>query len=201
MFSLRRWFSEWRMTSPLRERYRGPVIVALDDLDANDLADRVHSRLREVRDTEDSLQVLFKIVGEEAYEQRLMRRLREVMQMRELMHKLPPRQRSVLVDHVERGLSYKQIARERGLTERIVLRDLTRAYATLRINLGSDNERASNDDHGNDGPSTASAGLSGLRFAETYVGVVGGVRDGGPPTERIPGGSDDQRFPPGGPEG
>jgi RNA polymerase sigma factor (sigma-70 family) len=49
--------------------------------------------------------------------------------------RLPPRQREVLLLHVNEGLTYKQIAQQRGLTYRIVLRDLTRAYSTLRIQL------------------------------------------------------------------
>ena len=51
------------------------------------------------------------------------------------MDRLPPRQREVLLLHVNEGLTYKQIAQQRGLTYRIVLRDLTRAYSTLRMQL------------------------------------------------------------------
>jgi RNA polymerase sigma factor (sigma-70 family) len=47
---------------------------------------------------------------------------------------LPPRQRTCLNDHVS-GLTYKQIAEKHNLTYRIVLRDLTRAYGTLRMLL------------------------------------------------------------------
>ncbi len=49
--------------------------------------------------------------------------------------RLPPRQRDLLLLHVNEGLTYKQIADREGLTYRIVLRDLVRAYATLRTNL------------------------------------------------------------------
>ena len=45
------------------------------------------------------------------------------------------RQREFLLMHVNDGLTYKQIAEQRGLTYRIVLRDLTRAYAALRRHL------------------------------------------------------------------
>jgi RNA polymerase sigma-70 factor (ECF subfamily) len=48
---------------------------------------------------------------------------------------LPPRQREILMLHVNEGLTYKQIAAARGLTYRIVLRDLTRAYSSLRMQL------------------------------------------------------------------
>jgi DNA-directed RNA polymerase specialized sigma24 family protein len=37
--------------------------------------------------------------------------------------------------YVEDGLTYKQIAERKNLTYRIVLRDLTRAYAALREHL------------------------------------------------------------------
>lgn len=48
---------------------------------------------------------------------------------------LPPRQREVLLAHVNEGRTYMQIAQERDLTYRIVLRDLTKAYSTLRSKL------------------------------------------------------------------
>jgi RNA polymerase sigma factor (sigma-70 family) len=48
---------------------------------------------------------------------------------------LPPRQREILMLHVNDGLTYKQIAEQRGLTYRIVLRDLTKAYSSLRMQL------------------------------------------------------------------
>jgi RNA polymerase sigma factor (sigma-70 family) len=48
---------------------------------------------------------------------------------------LPPRQREILLLHVNDGLTYKQIAAARGLTYRIVLRDLTKAYSSLRLQL------------------------------------------------------------------
>ena len=48
---------------------------------------------------------------------------------------MPERQRQVLLLHVNEGLTYKQIADRLGVTYRIVLRDLTRAYASLRMQL------------------------------------------------------------------
>ncbi len=45
---------------------------------------------------------------------------------------LTPRQQTILWDHID-GLTYKKIAAKHGLTYRIVLRDLTRAYTTLRM--------------------------------------------------------------------
>jgi RNA polymerase sigma factor (sigma-70 family) len=51
--------------------------------------------------------------------------------------RLPSRQREILLLHVNDGLTYKQIADLYGLTYRIVLRDLTRAYSALREELRS----------------------------------------------------------------
>ncbi len=55
--------------------------------------------------------------------------------VRHEINMLPPRQRDLLLMHVNEGLTYKQIASREGLTYRTVLRDLCRAYATLRTNL------------------------------------------------------------------
>ena len=51
--------------------------------------------------------------------------------------RLPARQREILLLHVNEGMTYEQIAVARGLTYRIVLRDLTKAYGTLRLQLPS----------------------------------------------------------------
>jgi len=52
--------------------------------------------------------------------------------VRAAVDQLPARQREILLLHVDEGLTYKQIAQRQNLTYRIVLRDLTRAYGTLR---------------------------------------------------------------------
>jgi RNA polymerase sigma-70 factor (ECF subfamily) len=57
--------------------------------------------------------------------------------LRAAVNRLPARQREALLLRVNEGMTYKQIAQARGLTYRIVLRDLTRAYATLRKQLQS----------------------------------------------------------------
>ena len=59
-------------------------------------------------------------------------------QVRAAVEQLPPRQREVLLLHVNEGLTYKQIANQRGLTYRIVLRDLTCAYSKLRLQLSEE---------------------------------------------------------------
>lgn len=48
------------------------------------------------------------------------------------VQQLPTRQRRILLRHIRDGKTYKQIAAERGISYRIVLRDLTRAYVHLR---------------------------------------------------------------------
>jgi RNA polymerase sigma factor (sigma-70 family) len=58
--------------------------------------------------------------------------------MQEAVNKLPRRQREVLLLHVNEGLTYKQIAERQGLTYRVILRDLTRAYSQLRMQLKQD---------------------------------------------------------------
>jgi RNA polymerase sigma-70 factor (ECF subfamily) len=49
------------------------------------------------------------------------------------VQQLPQRQRRILLRHIRDGRTYKQIAAERGISYRIVLRDLTRAYVHLRL--------------------------------------------------------------------
>lgn len=191
MFSIKQWWLKRRRS----------VVILAPGVDLNALADRVHDRIRETRGEDNPLTVLFKITQEEADELATMQQLREAMQMREWMHGLPGRQRSVLIDHVERGLNYKEIARERGLTYRIVLRDLTRAYATLRMRqLENENGQSKYGDRGH-GAGTISPGLSGLRFAEAHVGGPGGICDDGAPLERISSGGGHERFGASGQEG
>src|SRR4029078_8567713 len=45
------------------------------------------------------------------------------------LQRLPPRQREVLLLHLNEGLTYKQITDRLGLSPRIVLHDLTNAYS------------------------------------------------------------------------
>jgi len=54
------------------------------------------------------------------------------------VERLPKRQRDVLLLRVNEGLTYKQIADRLGLTPRVVLRDLARAYSQLRMRLDPD---------------------------------------------------------------
>jgi RNA polymerase sigma-70 factor (ECF subfamily) len=48
---------------------------------------------------------------------------------------LPPRQREILRLHHGEDLSHAQIAERLGLSERVVKRDIIKAYATLRLDL------------------------------------------------------------------
>lgn len=55
-----------------------------------------------------------------------------------LINSLPERRRCILVLHVYENLTYKQIATKLGLTYRIVLRELTRAYSAMRYRITKD---------------------------------------------------------------
>lgn len=55
--------------------------------------------------------------------------------------KLPLRQRQVLLMHVNEGLTYEEIAKKLRMTPGLVRRDLVRAYAGVRCDVG---ERALN---------------------------------------------------------
>jgi RNA polymerase sigma factor (sigma-70 family) len=57
--------------------------------------------------------------------------------VRHAVNRLPPRQRQVLLLHIREDLTYKQIAVKLKLTPRVVRRDIARAYAELRSDLGS----------------------------------------------------------------
>lgn len=105
------------------------------------LADRVYDRLPEIKDMKFPLRALQNIAIEEAEEQGLMKQLQETVPIREMMHVLPARQRSILLDHIDRNLNYREIARERKLTERIVMRELVCAYSTLQQQMRDSNER------------------------------------------------------------
>lgn len=54
--------------------------------------------------------------------------------IREAVKCLPPRAAAMVIYHMH-GLTYGDIAKRMGITYRIVLRDLTRAYAQLRKDL------------------------------------------------------------------
>lgn len=52
--------------------------------------------------------------------------------MQRIIDAMPTRRGVILLMHVHDGMTYNQIAKELGLTYRLVLRELTKAYATLR---------------------------------------------------------------------
>lgn len=155
------WFGLWR--KPIRNWLRNRASVPPADID--DLAQEVFLRLLRYSDevtVENPQGYLFRIAANVANEWRERSRVRKphddswlnelriepaeepenavakrrrTEYVQAAVDRLPPRQRDVLLLHVNEGLTYKQIARERGLTYRIVLRDLTRAYSTLRMQL------------------------------------------------------------------
>jgi RNA polymerase sigma factor (sigma-70 family) len=155
------WFDKWR--KPIRSWLRNRASVPPGDID--DLAQEVFLRLLRYSDdvaVDNPQGYLFRIAANVANEWRERSRVRkphddswlEELQIeagdepenaiaktraneyvQAAVDRLPPRQREVLLLHVNEGLTYKQIAQQRGLTYRIVLRDLTRAYSTLRMQL------------------------------------------------------------------
>ena len=155
------WFGKWR--KPIRSWLRNRASVPPGDID--DLAQEVFLRLLRYSDdiaVDNPQGYLFRIAANVANEWRERSRVRkphddswlEELQIESgdepenafaktraneyvqaAVDRLPPRQREVLLLHVNEGLTYKQIAQQRGLTYRIVLRDLTRAYSALRMQL------------------------------------------------------------------
>lgn len=155
------WFGKWR--KPIRSWLRNRASVPPGDID--DLAQEVFLRLLRYSDdiaVDNPQGYLFRIAANVANEWRERSRVRrphddswlDELQIeagdepenafaktraneyvQAAVDRLPPRQREVLLLHVNEGLTYKQIAQLRGLTYRIVLRDLTRAYSALRMQL------------------------------------------------------------------
>jgi RNA polymerase sigma factor (sigma-70 family) len=155
------WFGRWR--KPIRSWFTSRASVPRAEVD--DLAQEVFLRLLRYSDdvaVENPQGYLFRIAANVANEWRDRSRVRQphdrswldelqidpadqpdntVFQNRVSKHlqtavdRLPKRQREVLLLHVNEGLTYKEIADRLDVTYRIVLRDLTRAYATLRMQL------------------------------------------------------------------
>lgn len=155
------WFGRWRQ--PIRSWFSSRAAVPRTEVD--DLAQEVFLRLLRYSDdvaVENPQGYLFRIAANVASEWRDRSRVRQphehswleelqidpaaqpdnsVLQSRANKHlqnavsKLPKRQREVLLLHVNEGLTYKQIADRLDVTYRIVLRDLTRAYGQLRVQL------------------------------------------------------------------
>ena len=158
------WFKRWR--KPIRQWLSHRSSVPTADLD--DLAQEVFLRLLRYSDDvaiDNPQGYLFRIAANVAneWQERARHRkphddswledlqvdfgdepenaiAREVAHkhMQDAVNKLPRRQREVLLLHVNEGLTYKQIAARQGLTYRVILRDLTRAYSQLRMQLKQD---------------------------------------------------------------
>ena len=100
---------------------------------ANEWRDRARSRSANDRGWLDQLQIdPVEPSDNAAFQARVSKH------MQGAVNTLPKRQRDVLLLHVNEGLTYKQIADRLGITYRIVLRDLTRAYGALRMQLKAD---------------------------------------------------------------
>ncbi len=158
------WFREWR--GPIRNWLSSRSCVPAADLD--DVAQEVFLRLlRYGNDVviENPQGYLFRIAANVASEWRDRARLRRPhdqswlqelqsepadqpenavaralvrRQVHAAVQKLPPRQRMALLLHVNEGLTYTQIGARMGLSYRVVLRDLTRAYSQLRLHLSAE---------------------------------------------------------------
>lgn len=154
------WFGRWR--KPMRSWFSNRAVPSAE---VDDLAQEVFLRLLRYSDdvaVENPQGYLFRIAANVANEWRDRSSVRQphacswldelqidpqdqpdnsVFQsrinkhLRGAVNKLPQRQREVLLLHVNDGLTYKQIADRLGVTYRIVLRDLTRAYGALRVQL------------------------------------------------------------------
>jgi RNA polymerase sigma factor (sigma-70 family) len=153
------WFGRWR--KPIRSWLRNRANVPPSEID--DLAQEVFLRLLRYTDdtaVDNAQGYLFRIAANVVNEWRnrsmaqmddsgmerakidsndesehAFARNRANEYIRAAVEQLPQRQREILLLHAEQGLSYKQIAQQTGLSYRIVLRDLTRAYCTLRMHL------------------------------------------------------------------
>lgn len=152
------WFQRWR--KPIRSWLSSRASVSACDID--DLAQEVFERVLRYSDSDtvDNPQgYLFRIAANVANEWRERSRIKkphddswlEELQLdrdhepENILHQeqqdecfraaidaLKPRQRQILLMHVNEGLTYKQIAQRLGLTYRIVLRELTRTYSAFR---------------------------------------------------------------------
>lgn len=172
---------------------RRPIIVMVPAQGLSDLASRVHERMRGVR-TDTPLLTMLEIAAEESRFDVDIAHFRQMAVLREDVYSLPPRQRATLYDHFE-GLTYKQIAKRRGVTERIALRDLTRAFATLRM---KDYERSNGESGHVQG--AAGAAIAGVRDSAPDVGISGGVHCAGAPGGGLSGSPVQQRPDAGGEE-
>lgn len=164
------WFIEWR--GPIRKWLSSRSSVPAADLD--DVAQEVFLRLLRYSDDiviDNPQGYLFRVAANVASEWRERARLRRPhdqnwlhdlqiepanepenavarsalrQHVREAVDQLPPRQRTALRLHVNDGLTYMQIAERLGLSYRAVMRDLTRAYSRLRLQLSAEDLDNSN---------------------------------------------------------
>jgi len=164
------WFLEWR--GPIRKWLSSRSSVPAADLD--DVAQEVFLRLLRYSDDiviDNPQGYLFRVAANVASEWRERARLRcphdqnwlhdlqiepanepenavarSVLRqhVRAAVDQLPPRQRMALRLHVNDGLTYMQIAERLGLSYRAVMRDLTRAYSRLRLQLNAEDLGSSN---------------------------------------------------------
>jgi len=153
------WFNKWR--KPMRSWFRNRAGVPPGDID--DLAQEVFLRLLRYgtdKLVENPQGYLFRIasnvanewrerarnakphdaewlddlvIESEAQPEEILMREDNVRAVQDALDRLPPRARMLVIQHSKGEGTYKQMAKEHGLTYRVVLRDLTRAYSSLRL--------------------------------------------------------------------
>jgi Sigma-70, region 4 len=118
---------------------RSPAWLSVD----RPLVEQTFRRYRAQGDdvlVEDPLGHLFRVAdsvaaersqGQKSERELLLERAREAYLRRAVEH-LPQVQRECLLAHVNDGLTYDQIAKQRGLARKVVLRSIAGAYAQLR---------------------------------------------------------------------
>lgn len=122
------------------------------------------------------------------------------------MSRLKGRQLLVLMLHMYEGMTYEQIAKELGLTYRIVLRDLTTAYVFLRrelkdmVEIYTVTKEVEHVDDRAGTKSKSSKRPAGVRYTPPHVGVDDRVHCSGAANEPVLGGPGDKRLSDGGQE-
>jgi RNA polymerase sigma-70 factor (ECF subfamily) len=107
--------------------YPGGYLSRITNNVANEWCERV--RVRQPHDDAGLAELPTEAIDEPEYALAQAQRSRHIQ---EAVGKLPARRREVLRLHVEEGMTYKEIAEHRGLTRRIVVRDLAHTYRSLR---------------------------------------------------------------------
>ena len=88
-----------------------------------------------VREPHDESRLEERLAETNATRENIFARIRKSDQARAMVDRLPTRQRELLLLHVNKELTCKQIAERRNLPHSVVVRDLAHAYTTLSLQL------------------------------------------------------------------